>query len=127
MRVLCAAMDVPEHRAVAWAITLEGPFARAVRATCGSPPTDCVNGPPVFKAVARHPSRPGDNAHIEAFNSLVRRECLSQHWFQSLEEACGLLEAWKDEHNDRPHGSLRHMPQDRDEPETRRSSVPEKG
>jgi putative transposase len=77
--------------------------------------------------------RPGDNAHIEAFNSLVRRECLSQHWFRSLEEAQGILEDWKEEYNnDRPHGSLRQMPparyraegisaRNRDEPETRRS------
>jgi putative transposase len=56
------------------------------------------------------PGRPGDNAHIEAFNSLVRRECLSQHWFTTLEEARGLLEAWKDDYNnDRPHGSLGQM------------------
>ena len=56
------------------------------------------------------PGRPGDNAHIEAFNSLVRRECLSQHWFRSLEEARGLLGAWKDDYNnDRPHGSLGQM------------------
>jgi putative transposase len=53
------------------------------------------------------PGKPGDNAHIEAFNSLVRRECLSQHWFRNLEEARGLLETWKDDYNnDRPHGSL---------------------
>ncbi len=57
------------------------------------------------------PGRPGDNAHIEAFNSLVRRECLSQHWFGSLEEARGRLEAWKEEYNnDRPHGSLQQTP-----------------
>lgn len=56
------------------------------------------------------PGRPGDNAHIEAFNSVVRRECLSQHWFKSLREARGLLEAWRDEYNnDRPHGSLHQM------------------
>jgi putative transposase len=78
--------------------------------------------------------KPGDNAHIEAFNRLVRRECLSQHWFTSLEEAGDLLERWKEEYNnDRPLGSLRQMPpawyraggipaQDRDEPETRRSA-----
>ncbi len=53
------------------------------------------------------PGKPGDNAHIEAFNSLVRRECLSQHWFRSLGEAKGILEDWKEEYNnDRPHGSL---------------------
>jgi hypothetical protein len=28
------------------------------------------------------PGKPGDNAHVEAFNSLIRRECLSQHWFR---------------------------------------------
>ena len=56
------------------------------------------------------PGRPGDNARIEAFNSLVRIECLSQHWFRSLEEADSVLEEWKDEYNnDRPHGSLRRM------------------
>ena len=83
--------------------------------------------------------KPGDNAHIEAFNSVVRRECLSQHWFTSLEEARGLLEAWKEEYNnDRPHGSLRQMPparyraggisaQDRDEPETRISGGSKEG
>jgi len=85
------------------------------------------------------PGKPGDNARIEAFNSLVRKECLSQHWFRSLKEAHGILEAWKDEYNDdRPHGSLRQMPparyraggiqaQDRNEPETRESGGSEKG
>jgi putative transposase len=83
--------------------------------------------------------KPGDNAHIEAFNSLVRRECLSQHWFTTLEEAGGLLERWKEEYNnDRPHGSLRQMPParyraggipalERDEPETRRLAGSKKG
>jgi putative transposase len=83
--------------------------------------------------------RPGDNANIEAFNSVVRRECLSQHWFRSLEEALGVLEDWKEEYNnDRPHGSLREMPparyraggisaHGRDEPETRRSGGPDQG
>jgi putative transposase len=83
--------------------------------------------------------KPGDNAHIEAFNSLVRRECLSQHWFTSLEEAGGLLERWKEEYNnDRPQGSLRQMPParyraggipalERDEPETRRLAGSKKG
>jgi putative transposase len=85
------------------------------------------------------PGRPGDNAHIEAFNSLVRRECLSQHWFRSLEEAEGVLEAWKEDYNhDRPHGSLRQMTParyragvictpNRNESETRTSAGPEMG
>ena len=52
-------------------------------------------------------SKPGDNAHIEAFNSLVRRKCLSQHYFRNFEEARGHLEARRMDYNhDRPHGSL---------------------
>jgi putative transposase len=53
------------------------------------------------------PGKPTDNAFIEAFNSLVRRECLSQHYFSTLEEARHVLEAWREEYNNhRPHGSL---------------------
>jgi putative transposase len=53
------------------------------------------------------PGKPTDNAFIEAFNSLVRRECLSQHYFSTLDEARHLLEAWREEYNNhRPHGSL---------------------
>jgi len=53
------------------------------------------------------PGKPGDNAHIEAFNSIVRRECLSQHWFSSIEDARRILDAWRKEYNEvRPHGGL---------------------
>jgi putative transposase len=53
------------------------------------------------------PGKPGDNARIEAFNSIVRRECLSQHWFSSLEDARRILDAWRKEYNEvRPHGGL---------------------
>jgi putative transposase len=51
--------------------------------------------------------KPVDNAFIEAFNSLVRRECLSQHYFSTLAEARHVLDAWRVEYNNhRPHGSL---------------------
>jgi putative transposase len=54
------------------------------------------------------PGKPGDNARIEAFNSIVRRECLSQHWFSDLEDARRILDAWRKEYNEvRPHGGLR--------------------
>ncbi len=53
------------------------------------------------------PGKPVDNAFIEAFNSLVRRECLSQHYFSTLEEARHVLQSWRVEYNNhRPHGSL---------------------
>jgi putative transposase len=56
------------------------------------------------------PGRPGDNARNEAFNGIVRRECLSQHYFLDLEEAQEVLERWRaDYNNDRPHGSLDHI------------------
>jgi putative transposase len=54
------------------------------------------------------PGKPGDNARIEAFNSIVRPECLSRHWFSSLEDAHRILDAWRKEYNEaRPHGGLR--------------------
>ena len=53
------------------------------------------------------PGKPGDNAHIEAFNSIVRRECLSQHWFRDLGEAERILETWRRDYNEvRPHRGL---------------------
>jgi len=52
-------------------------------------------------------TRLGDNPHIEAFNSLVRRECLSQHWFIDLKDAQKVLDRWRLDYNTvRPHGSL---------------------
>lgn len=56
------------------------------------------------------PGKPVDNAYIEAFNSLVRAECLNQHWFFSVEEAQKKLDAWRIEYNTlRPHGSLGYL------------------
>ena len=53
------------------------------------------------------PGKPTDNAHIEAFNSVLRRECLSQHWFVDLEDAQRILDRWRADYNNfRPHGSL---------------------
>ena len=53
------------------------------------------------------PGKPTQNAFIESFNSILRRECLKDHWFTSLQEARDIIEAWRLEYNrDRPHGSL---------------------
>jgi len=53
------------------------------------------------------PGKPTDNAYIEAFNSVLRRECLSQHWFLDLEDAQQVLDRWRADYNNfRPHGSL---------------------
>jgi putative transposase len=53
------------------------------------------------------PGKPVDNAFIEAFNANLRRECLSQHWFHSIEDAQRTLDRWREEYNnERPHSSL---------------------
>lgn len=53
------------------------------------------------------PGKPTDNAHVEAFNATLRRECLNVHWFESLHEAQARIEAWRREYNEsRPHRAL---------------------
>jgi len=56
------------------------------------------------------PGKPTDNAVIESFNGRFREECLSTHWFLSLEDAKSKIEAWRTEYNvSRPHMSLGYM------------------
>ena len=43
------------------------------------------------------PGKPTDNPFIEAFNRILRRECLSQHWFTSLADAQDSLDRWRAE------------------------------
>lgn len=53
------------------------------------------------------PATPTDNPYIESFNGRLREECLNQHWFESMEEARGILERWRMEYNtERPHSAL---------------------
>lgn len=53
------------------------------------------------------PGKPTDNAFIESFNGTFRSECLSTHWFASLQEARQLIENWRREYNEsRPHRAL---------------------
>jgi hypothetical protein len=47
----------------------------------------------------RRPGKPTDNALVEAFNSRLRQECLSQHRFVSLEDARTKLMAWREKPN----------------------------
>lgn len=50
------------------------------------------------------PGKPTDNAKVESFNGHFREECLNEHWFLSLEDAKGKIEAWRRYYNeDRPH------------------------
>ena len=51
--------------------------------------------------------KPTDNGFIESFNAAVRRECLSQHYFSTVEEARRVLSTWREEYNNtRPHSAL---------------------
>lgn len=53
------------------------------------------------------PGKPTDNAFAEAFNSVLRRECLTQHYFIDFEDAQRVLDRWRADYNNfRPHGSL---------------------
>lgn len=57
------------------------------------------------------PGKPTDNAFIESFNSSLRRECLSQHYFIDRDDAQRTLDLWKDDYNNtRPHSSLDNQP-----------------
>jgi len=52
------------------------------------------------------PGKPTDNAKVESFNGRFREECLNEHWFLSLEDAKGKIEAWRRYYNeDRPHSA----------------------
>ena len=106
------------------------PGARVVRvlerlAAAGRRPLHIVvdNGPEfVSKAVDQwaarsgvnlrfiDPGKPMQNGSIESFNGKFRDECLSQHWFVSMEEARSVSEEWRIDYNERrPHRSLHHQ------------------
>jgi putative transposase len=52
------------------------------------------------------PGKPIENAYVESFGKF-RDECLNEHWFVSLADAKGIIEAWRVDYNTvRPHGSL---------------------
>ena len=56
------------------------------------------------------PGKPTDNAFVESFNGRLRDECLNTHWFLSLADARGKIEAWRRDYNEcRPHTALDWM------------------
>ena len=56
------------------------------------------------------PGKPTQNGYVESFNGHFRDECLNEHWFTTLEEARGLIEAWRQDYNTvRPHSSLGNL------------------
>jgi putative transposase len=51
------------------------------------------------------PGKPTDNGFIEAFNSKLRVECPSAHWFMSLADAREKPEDWRRDYNEVRHHS----------------------
>jgi len=44
------------------------------------------------------PGKPTDNAFCESFNGTFRSECLDTNWFNNLEDARRIIEAWRREY-----------------------------
>ena len=52
-----------------------------------------------------------DNAFIESLNGKFRAECLSAHWFMSLDDARVKCEAWRRDYNEvRPDSRIGNKP-----------------
>ena len=80
---------------------------------CGLPELITVDNGPEFAGTALdawayrqgvklhfiQPGKPVQNAYIESFNGRLRDECLNEHWFTTLDEARGLIEAWRQDYN----------------------------
>jgi putative transposase len=53
------------------------------------------------------PGKPVQNAFVESFNGKFRDECLNEHWFVDLRDACRTIETYRRDYNSyRPHSSL---------------------
>lgn len=51
--------------------------------------------------------KPVDNCYVESFHDKFRDECLSTHWFLTLDDARQVIEAWQEDYNTvRPHSAL---------------------
>ncbi len=53
-----------------------------------------------LKALEDENAKPTDNMFIEAFNGRFRAECLSVHWFQTLDDARSKMEDWRRYYNE---------------------------
>jgi putative transposase len=57
------------------------------------------------------PGRPTDNSFVETFNGSLRDECLNVNWFETIEEAKAIAEAWRTDYNEsRPHTAHNGVP-----------------
>ena len=57
------------------------------------------------------PGSPWENGYVESFNGKFRDERLNREIFDTLAEAKGLIEQWRQEYNEvRPHSALGYQP-----------------
>ena len=56
------------------------------------------------------PGKPNENAYCESFNGRFRDECLNENFFETLDDARRIIEAWRIDYNEeRPHSSLGNL------------------
>ena len=81
------------------------------------------NGPEFVAKAVRHwlgkegcqtiyiePGSPWENPYIESFNGKFRDECLNMELFRNVDEAQTVVNAWREEYNERrPHSSLGNL------------------
>jgi len=57
------------------------------------------------------PGKPTDNSFVETFNGSLRDECLNVNWFETIDEARVIAEAWRTDYNEtRPHMAHNGVP-----------------
>ncbi len=57
------------------------------------------------------PGSSWENGYCESFNGKLRDECLNVNWFDTLDDARGLIESWRTDYNEqRPHSALGNIP-----------------
>jgi putative transposase len=62
------------------------------------------------KIAFSRPGKPTDNCYVETFNGSLRDECLNVHWFESIDDARAIIEAWRQDYNEnRPHMALNDL------------------
>ncbi len=108
---------------VDWSISGErvAHFLDELAATRGLPEVIVVDNGPEFisnaldrwafeRKVKLHfirPGKPTENAFVESFNGRLREECLNATWFDSLDHARKVIDAWLHDYNhERPHSAL---------------------
>jgi putative transposase len=67
-----------------------------------------VSGTPILEVCRKMGI--AEQTFYKAFNGRLRKECLNESWFLSMEDARDKVEAWRKEYNgNRPHGALGNL------------------